>query len=356
MKKMLSLAAMFAVLASASPASAAINFSGDAQVRPRYQSIDSDIMGDDDEMIYYYRLRLHAAADLGDGYFAKAMISSETPGWLAAVGESNTEQFTLGVSQLYFGRHMEDSHYVMGRLPLGSLNNPIFDVAVFPFQATEIPTFLFMNDRVYGFNYGTKVGNGELNATAVVLDNDTTSDPVVNGDGVFDDGYALLVQYKTNIGKVTFEPQVLVALSDIDIMGGAYIDGPWWPTNYHDIQPLTLGANLSVPAGDTKLTFSGFYTFVDADNGVKYDAYTLRLKAVNGPVTAWVDYNAANDESYGWDDEYSNLFVWAQYNWKIHESSMGSFTLSPTVRYLSTEFNDNDASRLRTELWATVKF
>jgi len=360
---MISLVCAIVMMAQATPASAAINFSGDAQVRPRGEftyyndAAEADGAENTAEMKYLYRVRLHAAADLGDGYFAKAMIASQTPGWLATAGTGNEayNEFDLGVSQLYFGRMMEDSHYMMGKMPLNSFNNPVFDISLSPFQATELPVFLNYNDALYGFNYGTKIGPGELNATLSVLDNDLTT------EDMFEDGYGLHVMYKTNIGNVTFEPQMLAALSDADTMNywvGGNADG------YENVKPLTFGANISVPADDVTFCFSGFYTQAEdednAGNDVDYSGYLLRAKAVYGPLTTWIDYNAAEDDTNGADVEYNNLFVWAQYKYTVHESSMGTFTLSPTVRYLTNSMDDGtdelEGSRLRTELWANVTF
>ena len=71
---MLSLAAMFAVLSYASPASAELKISGDAATRLRGQFNNSNIHGvkstSDDDLKYQYRVRLKASADLGDGYFS----------------------------------------------------------------------------------------------------------------------------------------------------------------------------------------------------------------------------------------------------------------------------------------------
>ena len=74
MKKMLSLAAMFAALSYASPAFAALNISGDASVR-----VQDWITGhqDVDNVDWQYRLNLRAAADLGDGYFFKRPCTRE---------------------------------------------------------------------------------------------------------------------------------------------------------------------------------------------------------------------------------------------------------------------------------------
>lgn len=372
---MISLVCAIVMMAQATPASAAINFSGDAQVRPRGEFVYTDGAADTSDMKYMYRLRLKAAADLGDGYFAKAMIASETPGWLTTVGPSNTEKLDLGVSHLYFGRMMEDSHYVMGRIPQNSFNNPIFDISLQPLQPLELPVFINNNDRLFAFNYGTEVGPGELNCTLSVLNNGQTS------EDMFEDGYGIHVMYKTNIGNVTFEPQMLAAISDSDIGGGNFIGGTNYDVAYQNVKPLTFGANITVPADDVTFSFSGFYSYADEDGytygstgtygktdyavdqtsktaaDVEYSSYLLRAKAVYGPLTTWIDYSAAEDKTAGASvEEYKNLFVWAQYKYTVHESSMGTFSLAPTVRYLSTDQDDADVSRLRTELWANVTF
>lgn len=358
MKKMLSLVFALVMLAAYSmPASAELKIGGDAQIRPRAEFNDYETpFGDDqeDDLKYLWRLRLNASADLGDGYFFKALISSQSGGWFETVGYANTEQYELDVSHLYFGRMMENSHYMMGRMPLNSFNNPVFDLTLYPFAPLEIPVFIVNNDRVFGFNYGTKVGPGELNATLVVLDNESGDDSPMEGDGLFNDGYGLHLSYKTNIGDVTIDPQLLAVLTNADVF--ANILGTGYFPAYQDITPWTIGTNVAIPAGDTKLTLSGFYTACN-DNDVEYDGYLFRIKGEHGPIRAWLDYSSTNDESFGGDTDFNSMFVWAQYNYKVYESSMGTFTLSPTVRYLTSEVDDVlEHSRLRTELWANISF
>lgn len=347
---MLSLAAMFAVLAYASPASAEVKFSGDASIRLRGQFTDTEWLGmedDEDDLTFAYRVRLKAAADMGSGYFFKAMLTTDNTvgGWTTL--NDNLEDTNIEFSNFYFGRMMENSHYMMGRLPLNSVNNPIFDLALSPDAPLDIPVATVFMDRVLGLNYGTKIGGGELNTTLVLLNEDSDDDSALEGDGMFNDGYALHLSYKTNIGKVTFEPQALIMLTDGDGM-------------YNDITPHTFGANLTVPAGDAKIGVSGFYTVCD-DDIVDYSGYLLRLKGEIGAFTAWVDYSHTDDNTPGaLTTDYDNYFVWAQYKYNVYESAMGSFSLTPTVRYLAYSDNflgaDYDYSRLRTELIATVTF
>ena len=387
MKKMLSLAAMFAVLSYASPASAELKFGGDASVRARdvsYSGATADTKKDD--LLWQYRVRLNAAADLGDGYFFKAMITDEapdsdlatSPGILAAggwrtVGYGNTESFKLGISNFYFGRMQKDCHWMLGRLPLGSFNNAIFDLTLYPTQPLENPVANINFDRVYGANYGVKVGEGMLNATVVVLDDISKNDTSLKGNGLFNDGYALHLDYKVNIGDVTFEPQFITILTNSDL----------WNSNatslgnavtHSGVTPYTFGANVGVPVGDAKLTFGGFYTQCNdttPNNSalkVNYNGLLLRVKAEIGNFMAWYDYNRTNDKSayigstaIAAEEKFTNNFVWAQYKIPVHSSAAGTFTIQPTLRYLTQKAEGNtalnaDSQRLRTELWATVTF
>ena len=96
---------------------------------------------------------------------------------------------------------------------------------------------------------------------------------------------------------------------------------------------------------------------------VDYSGYLFRVKGEVGPFMAWVDYNRTEDNTdLRVADSYDNLFVWAQYNFKVYESAMGTFSLTPTLRYRAsgvgsgTEEIQQDISQLRTELYATVTF
>jgi hypothetical protein len=365
MKKMLSLAAMFAVLSYASPASAELKLGGDASVRLRdvsYSGEKPTTKSTSDDATWQYRVRLNAAADLGDGYFFKALIMDENNaagGW-RSVTYGNTETLTLNVSNFYFGRMQKDCHYMVGRLPLNSFNNAIFDLTLYPTQPLENPVANINYDRVYGANYGTKIGEGMLNATVVVLDNKSGNDSALKGDGLFNDGYALHLDYKVNAGNVTLEPQFLTVLTNSDIWnqsGGVIHSG---------VTPYTFGANVVVPAGDAKLTFGGFYTNCNdttpnTSTKTDYSGYQFRVKGEVGNFMAWYDYNRTTDKSTATEYKYTNNFIWAQYKIPVHSSAAGTLTIQPTLRYLTNKteaagVTTIDQTRLRSELWATVTF
>ncbi len=390
MKKMLSLAAMFAALSYASPAFAALNISGDASVR-----VQDWITGhqDVDNVDWQYRLNLRAAADLGDGYFFKALVTNEDSrngGW-QTVGYANGEVYNLQLSQFYFGHMSSGSHYLVGRLPLNSANNPIFDLTLFPTRPIFTPIDLLLNDRAFGANVGGKVGPGDLNATFVVLDNNAAGNTSLSGDGLLNDGYGIHTSYKFNLGNVTFEPQAVAILTKSDVLTQTWTPGASYSTTYSTnnpaatpihfgFRPVTYGTNVSVPLSGVKLSASAFYTRGSgttpagagtlatpnpfAGTRVDYFGDFFRIKAESGPVTVWYDHNSTTDKSTlppGGNQVYTNNFIYAQYKIKLHESAQGTFTLQPTVRYasmktssLGTELVNEHA--LLPELWATVTF
>ena len=80
MKRILSLAAMFAVLSYASPASAELKLGGEASVRLRDDFGHKSTYGtktSTEDQYFQYRVRLKPSADLGDGYFFKALIQNQ---------------------------------------------------------------------------------------------------------------------------------------------------------------------------------------------------------------------------------------------------------------------------------------
>ncbi len=206
-----------------------------------------------------------------------------------------------------------------------------------------------------------------------VFDDQSKPNTSKTGDGVLNDGYALSVSYKTKAGDVSFEPQVVTALTKHETVyqtalstDNTYVTG----NPFHaGIAPITFGANVAVPAGDVKLGFSGFYTSgkgttpsssaiygAAAGGKVDYTGYLLRAKVEYGQFLAWYDYNKTNDKSATTEVDYTNNFIWAQY--KIAASKQ--LTIQPTVRYLTTKKHtsaaDTDINRLRTEVVATIAF
>ncbi len=365
MKKMLSLAAMLAVLSYASPASAELKIGGDFSVRARseFRSVDPGNDSNDD-LMYHTRLRLNGSADLGDGYFFKTLIMNEV-GAGGFVTSTGNEAYTLNASQAYFGRNLKDSNYKIGRIPLNSVSNPIFDLALNPVQPVDNPVANFGYDRLLGASYGTKVGDGTLNATLVILDNDSDNVTANTDDnGFLNDGYALDLAYTFTAGDVTIEPQLFAVLTNTDVTNrttGALVSTP--ATVFEaNVTPFTFGAMLSSPVGNSKLSGGAFYTTAsETVNSVKiadYSGYLIRVKGESGPFMAWIDYNKTSDDVTATD--YTNTFLWAQYKHVVYKGAASTFSLQPTLRYRTqcseVGTTETDRSVVRGELVATVTF
>jgi hypothetical protein len=293
-------------------------------------------------------------------------------GW-QTVGYGNMEPYNLQLSNFYFGHVSECSHYSIGRLPLNSTNNPVFDLTLYPTQPLNTPVATINLDRVFGANIGGKVGSGDLNATFVVLDNNAKGNTFESGDGIMNDGYGLLASYKFNIGNVTLDPQILTVLTQSDVWSQTQSADINYAAPIHEgFRPVSYGTNISVPVGDVKFTASGFFTrgsgttpsvtrYGTPGSSINYFGNLFRIKAESGPFVVWYDHNSTTDKSSGNTDIYTNNFIWAQYKINVHQSAKGSFSIQPTLRYLSSKQSiadialpDNTA--LIPELWATVTF
>jgi hypothetical protein len=389
MKKIISLAVLLTAISYASPASATtFSLGGDIGTRVRAQTFDQASQKKND-LYWQYRVRLNGSADFGDGFFAKVQVTNEAPnktsagtvaiggggGW-QTIGYGNTELYTIGFSQAYFGRVYGDSHYSLGRLPLNATNNPILDISLYPKNPLDTPTTTFQNDRLFGANYGTKIGSGELNLVVGVFDNLNTYHSSIQGSdgGLLNDGYAFITSYKTKIAGVTIEPELLTAITRFDSVtqetfsttSSSYAT-PW----HQGVRPWTFGANLSGNVGDLKLGASGFYNVANGTTpdaarygtnrnaNVDYNAYLLRIKAEYGPFLTWYDHSVATDKSTAVKQTYTNNFVWAQYQFKAYDSKGAKLVIQPTLRYLTTKDEVTPANsyhRLRSELYATLSF
>lgn len=380
---MLSLLAVSSVLSYASTASAELKFGGDAGIRARAQ-ITKDSNSDD--VKYQYRVRLKATAKLENDYYFKALMQNENvPGvWTTVSGANDgkgntydTERYDLQLSHFYFGQESEDCHFKVGRIPLDSINNPLMDLALYAvptpmgggLYAVDLPVFTNNFDRFFGFNYGTKVGDGKLEASIYVLDNSaTTIDPAIKNHGLLNDGYALHLSYKVTHDNITLEPQCFIPLRNLqtDI--------------YQRVAPYTFGANVTAPVSSATVSLGGYYTVAKNSDGqisnpgtltdrttwatapasIDYTAYLLRLKAVSGPAMAWIDYNHTADKTAGNAGNYNNTFIWAEYTIKLNETREGAnVKLVPTIRYRASSKETTgtvDNNQFRAELYTTVNF
>lgn len=339
-------------------AGATIRFGGEAALRIRGEFRQSGI-GDtedrEDDLKYQYRFRLRTDAELGDGYFFNAQLQYEdgASGVWQTVRHQSSERYKLQLSSFVMGRKLGRSRYTVGRLPLDGFRNPLYDLGLYPSQPLEIPIVTMNCNRFFGASYTGALGSESLGASLLLIDNGLAGN-------ISNPAYTLHVTLKSSLGPVTVEPQVLAMLGGTDIYDQDEL------VFKKDVTPLTAGVTLTFPLGGAEIDLCGFYTMADekpsaSSPAVDYSGYLLRLRTEKGPFMAWIDYSRTIDRSAGLPKtRYANTFVWAQYRIPVYESPSGTFTLTPTLRYLASSLlygsTDTEYSRLRTELVATVTF
>ncbi|NTU67531.1 MAG: hypothetical protein HGB02_01475 [Chlorobiaceae bacterium] len=424
MKKLIPFAALLAMAIQPAPAVAAqFGFGGDVSTRLRVQTYDIDHQFAD-EVMWQYRVTLNGSVRFGDGFYARVQLANTEPnkldsdkgifgapgtvavggggGW-QAVGYGNASFSSLGFNNAYLGRNYGDSHYAVGRLPLNSFDNPIYDLTFFPRNPIELPVATFLNDSMFGANYGTKVGAGELNLTLGVVDNIVGKEARHIKDGLLKDGYLLMASYRAEVAGVSVEPIVLAAITRMDSFTqetfkaagptsgtGENLNNKYRMPFHQGVRPVTFGANLSGPVGGVKIGAGAWYSIVKGttpdravynnsdvvvggnpyglDNRnaiVDYTAYFTRIKAEYGPVLVWWDHSVTTDRSKRADQPvaikqtYTNNLAWAQYQYHAYEDKDVKLTLQPTLRFMVTKDEVDPTynhSRLRYELWAVAAF
>ncbi len=388
MKKLL--ASCLMALLVAGPVLASITFSGDARFRPRMDMMDwgdypktvqSVVDGDTiatktkakTDYYYIWRARLHADAQIGNGWFWKGSMGVNALAQLPRANTGNApadgaadNSIRQDVSWMlnYFGMKREGWGFAMGLLPLDSYNNPGFDLHYYPHKPGEFPFYIWSNDAAFGFAYYNKIGPGKLGMRVLVDDdnlnanefetvyNDTTS---VSNDLDTADGYTITLDYSIKLmDKITVSPALFYAMAD------DYVP-----------QPLTLGVNAyGIPAGPGKIDAGFFYTMNnEADNNStsigEYTGmlgrlrYNLPMRQGKDAILLWYDYT-----SIDWTDAdlHTVHYLWLHYNWVPYKSEMGSFHVRPTLR-LTMENKENDAgtttleyTRTKFEVTFEIKF
>lgn len=356
-KSLLTILALATTL-HAAPAAADIKLGGDAAVRFRsmFKEMPNSIHTED--VLYQYRVRLKADADLGRGYYFKTILMSEndTGGW-NSVSYGNTEAIALSVNKFHIGRQLDDSSYRIGRIPADSFSDPLLDLAMYPAQPLCQPVLCINFDRFSGAGYTRKLGPGELSTTLLVIDDRSN-------DGLFNDGYGLRIGYKTTIASVTINPQLFTSLTNMDTYiqnNNKFSDGsPTGLTVLGDgVTPLTFGAALRVPAGKGAISCYGYYTTCsdtgDSGRAVDYSGYLFRVKADYGPAMALLDYSETETGAI----DYRNIFLRAKYAINVHSSASGKFDIVPTLRWMHNwESGETDTEKdvIVPELWAVISF
>ena len=375
MNRVLTIITFLFIVVLAGSLMAEITLTGDARLRPRLDLQDKTVTDSistqtkTTDGYYYYRARLNAKTDIGDGWFGHVQLGTNGFAyWTGKFGEGATPSSSsisgggkgsVDFMLIYFGRKTKEFGYMGGLIPINALTNPILDLHYYSHKMVDVPYFLYSNNSAHGFTGYIGLKNGsKINATVMVDNNlkktETTIDsltlgPIVTAESDMKDQYTVMLDAPLKLSDFVVQPVAFLTAIATD---GAE-------------KPMTFGANITTPKiGDFTL-YGSFGSSTQSESGTaEYSAWYARLKAVGklgkGTFTGWVDI--ANKEFDITKQQNKFMYFWIAYEIPVYKSDVGSVSIKPTWRHIAEKHEDAagseiyDFTREKIELTIDFKF
>ena len=339
---------------------AGITFSGNAALRPRFDHKTfgdypkDGILNSSGDSYILYRGRIRMIADIGEGWFFNAKLSTNARANYNRLGKGDklddSNPDGSGRSSIYFMEmfwcyHKKNTGAWVGIIPVNGINNPGLDIHYYPKLMVNIPWVLYNNNATTGFG-GYYVFNNEKINWTLSIDNDVTNyeEPVGSDKISRLDNITVMVDYQFHFDDFSVKPIMLLTIADDD-----------------EATPTTAGVQVKIP-GISKFSLSGNAYFTsqsnsDAPDG-KYEGWLVRGKASRkigkGTLTFWLD---VAEMDWDMEDTHTFTFFWGHYLIPVYSSDFGSVTVRPTFRYLNEAVDGiMDVSLYRFEITTEIKF
>ena len=316
-----------------------IQFSGDARFRPRYDIKENGDGSSTSDFYYMYRARLNMKADIGEGWFFKTQLGTNSVAGMTKMGILNEEESfsfnpSLSFMELYFGSMKADWGFWAGAFPLKY--SAALDLHFYSDKLVDVPFVLFNNGSVGGFaGYRTIVGyklNWFLSIDNNLIDREEFSDENIDPIDLFDH-YTFGLDMFLTFGSVSVAPRLLTSF------GG----------EEDDIFPMTIGADILLPKIAKFTTTMSYYSSIKGGMGDSdyYKADHMRLSLSrpikSGKLKFFYDIASKDDGlsmSIPDDNDLVELeevkdqvsYIWFSYTHTCYKGEMGEVTLSPTFR------------------------
>ena len=331
---------------------AEINFSGDARVRPRLDIKDYGSDKSSMDLYYLYRARLNVDASIGEGWFFKAKIGTNSLAGMVKMGDPSVSTFNDGVGNtdsfrpqlsflnLFYGIKKENFGFWGGALPLKY--NPSLDIHFYPDKIADIPWVTSNNASTVGFaGYIYK-----MNWFVSIDENkaETNKDTVEGIDEKNMDSFTLGFDFPLKWNDMLdLQPRALISFANAD--------EPW---------PMTFGTDFNIRSFfgiNPQLSYYMTKQFLNED--YKYTITHMRVKLDrkfgSGKLTIWADLASHLDEmNENYITDYT--FLWLDYKCQLFESDFGSVSLKPTIRLLNKKDDESEYTRMKFELTTEIKF
>jgi len=387
------------VLLTATIAFSAIDISGHARVRPRFDTLDWGTIGNDGlqsktDIYYWYRVRLDFKADIGDNWFFKTSLGHNGPDYFigkfssapygtggkayTSYSMNNSYRATVDWMEVYFGHSGEKAGFQMGVIPIK--HNVALDIHFYPNMPIDLPWLIWNNSSTGGFSVYHNVFGGKLNTYLTVDENRTEwlnqAEDFTNTEYEFntETGEIDTTVTSTYAGEVSNYDTYSLGLDYSFELAGHKIQPMFWKTfaTGNLAAPITYGGTFSAPKiFGLDLSFSGAFTDQRVETTETYHGWIVRpmAKGKLGPGSFVIWYDKANieynEKTYKiGDEEVIHIgvpekygYLWAHYKWVAHKSDFGEFSVKPTLRITTIDIPEVKSYRRTTfEITAEIRF
>ena len=359
-----------------------VHISGDARVRPRYDIIEYGDGSSTSDLYYLYRGRINVKADIGDGWFFKTQLGTNSVAGMTKMGALNEEEsytFNPSVSfmELYFGYKNEKCGFWAGAFPLKY--NPGLDLHFYADKLVDIPFVLFSNGSVGGFAGYHTILNHQLN-WFLSVDSNVTNQTINDNNETTDlkDSYTLGFNTDIPMGPLSFSPRFMMSMGE---------DNNVLPTTFGADMNLPKVAGFSLtasyyvstygnPGTDAWLSYQDSTDTFLSDEMNDYQVDHLRFlisrPVGSGKLKLFYDISSKKYnyiECYEYDGEcmeYDNStidvitdklsFLWLSYTYTCYKGDIGNVTISPTFRLQNGAIGNDAYSRAKFEITTQINF
>ena len=324
----------------------AIEFSGDARVRPRYDAIKYGLTNgyydNSSDFYYQYRARINMKADIGEGWFFSTKLGTKGVAGMTKMSPGdlllgppvipNPDRPSVSFLELYYGYTKENKGFWAGVFPL--VYSPSLDLHFYSDKLVDTPWIIYNNSSVTGFAGYCTIKGKKLNwFLSIDADFKNHIELQTGIEQNFKDIYTIGLNSTFEVLSLSVTPNLLISISD------KYL-------------PTTYGFDIGLPDFST---ISSRISYHISSNDI-YDAdhfrFLLTRPFKDGSMKFF--YDIANND----DDSMS--YVWLSYTYICYEGELGTITVSPTYRFQDGGYNqgdfDKDYSRTKFEITTEIKF
>lgn len=331
---------------------AQLEFTGDAKIRPRWDLNDQTGAGRtlSRDLYTIYRTRIRMQADVGDGWKFKTMLGHNGAGEFAGkfakgelpdilgveqttISNDGARRSTVDFMELYIHYKTDKKEFKAGLFPVGSTNNPVYDMHYYPLRMIDIPFTIFNNGGIYGMYYAITSEKTKWSASIYVDDDRGGYIRSASGSTLKDenDQYTLEVSAIHKTGQIQWVIQSLYtfAADSISQPLSISVQSKGWKLGQLDIQ---YQAMYSKQAKDEAISNDGHFGLPMNP----YTAYFFRLRTAHkfgsNRLCAWLDFTRRVDDLSSGDVNHTFAFMWIDYAIQLAKTDNGLVVLTPRIR------------------------